>query len=326
MILKLGSQHRTHFWVFFARGLTQPSWVALASTLLFTSLLFAGLTSAALEKWSLDNMERFRKRGVDDSALDATMNSIKLRRDRQASNAIILLIGETQWGQEIKASLGDLGFVHSEIIDLTTEGQTIWESEALIDWTSSRNGIVLFDASLERFLESESQLKRLAMHPKLGFRSRAFDRELESAGLTTRSLYDRYLLDNVSFFVDRWPNAVLNTAWGTCQTSLAPEVSPKKHDAGSAQAFEINKKAFSRFMEIATRKTQFSVIVFATDSPTKFPHLLDARNKLITQLSNSSRILAIFNEANTLVTLRDRIATTIQATPDQHNERRAIKN
>lgn len=295
--------------------------MALASTLLFASLVFAALTSVTFEKWSLDNIELFRKRGVEDYALNATINSIKLRHDKQASNAVILLIGDVQWGQEIKSTLRELSPIRPEIIDLTTEGQTIWESEALIDLTSNRTGIVLFDASLRRFLEPESQLKRLAAHPKLGFRSRAFDREIDSAGLTTRSLYDRYLLDNVSFFVDRWPNAVMNSTLRMPQTPLVAQDSRIRSHSEAGQAFEINKRAFNRFMEIATWKTRFSIIVVATDSPIEFPHLLDERNRLITHSSNSSRIHAIFGETDRHRTFQDLLETTIQESLDQTNER-----
>jgi len=277
-----------------------------------------------LESLAHDHLELFRIRGGEDSTMDATVRSNQLRRDRQSPIPAVILIGDKRWGRAVEESILNLDFDDMELIDLTTVGQTLWESEALIDWTSNRTGIVILDASLRRFLEPASRLKRLASHPKLGFRSRAFDREIDSAGLPTRSLYDRYLLDNVSFFVDRWPNAILNTTLGKQVVASAPNPSPnysRLQDGIEAdQSFELNKKAFGRFMEIATRKTKFTLIVLSVDPPDAPARLLEERNKLIAHWTHSSRIDAMTSGTDALSSESDRLVTMIRDMLDAKHE------
>ena len=184
-----------------------------------------------------------------------------------------------------------------QLVDLTTIGQTFWESEALVDWTSDRLGIVILDVSLPRFLVSGKRLRELAAHQRLGFRSRAFDREIEIAGLPTHSMYDRYFLDNESFFIDRWPNAFLNSCFGhTSEPAKDAECTTRLSANAESifnKSFDTHAKALRRIIEIVTRKSRFDVILLAIDPPGSRIEQVERRNALLSQAATSTRIQTI---------------------------------
>lgn len=98
-----------------------------------------------------------------------------------------------------------------EIYNLSNDGATFYEMLALTDMIPrDSRGVLCVEVRPGHFTRSIDDLRERLEHPRLGFRSEAFDDQVQLAGIHTGRRYGVYVLDNRFFFLPRLPHTLKN--------------------------------------------------------------------------------------------------------------------
>jgi hypothetical protein len=90
------------------------------------------------------------------------------------------------------------------VYDLTAGGLSPWEAAGLMDRIGADfNGVIVLGIGAELLATPPSELEGLRRHPRLAFRTAAFDEELEIAGMEPLPATGNYFIDNSQFFTAR---------------------------------------------------------------------------------------------------------------------------
>lgn len=248
----------------FWHGAVRPSWSATVLTLLFCVVTLWASTKWVTQSFFLRHANQWRCCEADD-ALDVTVRSLRLAELVHPTD-LIAIVGDRRHSSSL--SMDALSRVPresapaTEIVDLTTSGQTIWESVALIDrLPMTAQGTLILDVSLPRFQVSTTVLDEVVRHPRLGVRSRAFDSEVQKAKRKANALFGNFLLDNQAFLRSRLGclarNLVLSPSWsgGSRRQSLEW---PRTSDPATVDAV---RDILKRLLERLQRKSRLACLL-----------------------------------------------------------------
>lgn len=192
----------------FLHGLRTPSVPALASASATVMALGALCVVTIRPSWLADGRVRWLASGPDDDYAFATAMAHGLTA---GPGAVILLGGSgTRESFTSEADLEErLG--GRDVVDLTTDAQTIIESAGLLERLPDLAGRrVVVGISPHRVEPSIDDLRVVAEQPRLGFDSPVIDEELGRLGFPARARTGWPFLDHRDFWVLRLPYLPLN--------------------------------------------------------------------------------------------------------------------
>lgn len=236
----------------FWRGLTQPSWAAIIISLFVAAATLVFLTKVINEDFLMRHGDLFLE-CRDDPSVTSTITILKLRREPLTA-PLVILVGDnqSQGFAQARDSLSTMAIRDNEfrVVDLTTAGQSFWETAALLDRVPrNAKGVVILDVSATRFQLSSSLIEDLANRAPFGFRSRAFDSEVMRVGLPPRSLHGNYFLDNQSYLIPRIGIAIRNLLMDVSDNCLSAERSRERNDQNFATNLAVLERAIGRLTQ-----------------------------------------------------------------------------
>lgn len=205
---------RTNFAGEFYRGLTRPSWQALAICFGFNAVFFLLLSFLLTPDFMMRHGDRIFSWGSRDYDLFSTTQAFILSRESGAVPRVVIVGGSTT-----RASLPrDLLEDHlrsrlspaPRIFKLNTDRQSLWESAAFLEMIpDGACGTAIIGVSPGQFIHGTADFiddykSGRLKSGRLGFRSKVIDRALGDSGLPQRSPIGIYWIDNASFFLARW--------------------------------------------------------------------------------------------------------------------------
>jgi hypothetical protein len=195
-------------WREFWTGLTRPSWSALGLTLAVAVLLFL-LAARLVTPGLVSEAGRYlAEDGADDYAF-ATAHAIDLA-EASPQRPTIVVVGAscTRDGLLREGEFADLvgGYAGTpvKVVNLTTGGQTLWESAALLDQLAPDfQGVVVVGVSPVLMRRSPAVLAQIVAQPRLGIVSDVLDAEAERLGIPVPPRIGVYLWDQRPFLLGR---------------------------------------------------------------------------------------------------------------------------
>jgi hypothetical protein len=189
----------------FLQGLITPSPLA-ALVMVLTCLVVLALPLMIVTQ------DFMRERGIEfvpDTPKDfdtfASIRALQLGAHRGPAPVVVITGSSTTRDALDSAYLGSALAAHgrgdAEVFKLTTPRQNLWLSVAMLDAVpAGARGVALVGVTPGLFITGPERLRELVAQPRLAFRSRAYDKELERLAITPGLRYGVYLLDNLDFF------------------------------------------------------------------------------------------------------------------------------
>lgn len=277
----------------FLCGASAPSWPAFLLTIAVAAATLWAFTTRLDEEAFLRGADRFR-RCLDDDAVAATVQILLLGRE-EIDRPMVSLLGDA----------GDSGFIDvsklqsilsaagasARLVDLRTQGQTSWETAALLDRIPRHaQGVVVVDVAPARFQVSPEHVDALVRSPPFGFRSRALDRELQLAGRKARSLYGNFFLDNQAFLLPRLPYALWNQFFDPFKTCAAREPIRRPERESLAANLAVLERMTEKLLRQSHMNCFFVEAESAESAPWRDASLRAEYDAALGRLSQSPRI------------------------------------
>lgn len=250
----------------FWRGAVRPSWPAAILTVAVCSVALWAATTFVTEDFFLRHRDLFRIAAAD-PALDVTVRSLQLAADLDATTLVAIVGDRDDFPDGVLDKLVAHLREHGDgetVADLTTPGQTLWESAALADrLPMTCRGVVLLAAFPSRFRIESGTLATLLRHPALGLRSRAFDVEVQRAGLTASALFDNFFLDHQTFLLHRAIYLPRNLVFGPKARTGSSEDRPASPTVDPSEQ-QAHREVLRRIVERLKRKTRLECLLLAS--------------------------------------------------------------
>jgi hypothetical protein len=193
----------------FLKALVTPSWGSVFGTLLVAAALLAAcvflVTPQRLARVDVGYL-------LEDARDDFAFISWRAFQIVEAGPqpAAVALLGASSMLHGITSD-ADVARVIAQrtdrrmpVYDLTAGGLSPWEAAALMDRIGADfNGVIVLGIGAELLATPPSELEGLRRHPRLAFRTSAFDEELKIAGMEPLPATGNYFIDNSQFFTAR---------------------------------------------------------------------------------------------------------------------------
>ncbi len=193
----------------FLAGLIEPTWISVLGAILVAAVLLLAcvlyVTPAALAKSDVGYLLEDRR---DDFAF-ISWRAFRIVESGPQPVAVTLLGASSMLhgitsDTDVAAVIRETSGMELPVYDLTAGGLSLWEMASLMDRVGERfNGVIVLGIGAELLATPVAELGELGRHPRLAFRTPAFDQELRRAGFPPGRHTGNYFIDNAQFFTAR---------------------------------------------------------------------------------------------------------------------------
>jgi hypothetical protein len=192
-------------WLSFKAGAIRPNFASATIMLAVTALCFAIIIWLASAKLLASEGYRLLMDGPLDSQTHATHQLLAATPSEDPS---ILVFGTSVMVRCIKDAptlkqlIAEQTSAAANVYNLTTDSQTTWEIEAMIDrFPAGGHGVVLLGTSYGVWMNSVSDLEQLVRAPKLGFPTPTIDAAARADGISVPLRTGVFGIDSSKYFL-----------------------------------------------------------------------------------------------------------------------------
>ncbi len=250
-------------WASFLDGLTRTSSPSLVIAGTFCSAILFWCMHTIDESFVLQNPSLFAE-SPSDPAFSAAEGLLAATR-RESPPPVVVLLGDisVESARHLQTQISD--GTRARFLSLSYPRQTLWESIALLGrLPKSERGVVVLQISAACLQVGRETLSKLVKHPRLPFRSRAFDFEVETAGLSHPGLSGNYFLDNQGFLVRRMMGFTVSHFVSSLSLDGQTEISIDAGDVSQEGWAEQNSKVLDRIIERIIHRSRLDLVIDAS--------------------------------------------------------------
>lgn len=315
----------------FFKGLTQPNFTStliMLSVILVSFLAYIGIVNDRL--LAGDAYQLFMDKDLDTQ----TYATHQLLAARNEDDPAVLIFGSSVMVRCVKDRTTIADLVSSgagqpvSVHNLSTDAQTSWEFEAMIDrFPDGGNGVVILGASYGFWMYSREHLEELIEAPKLGFPTPTIDAAAREMGIKVPFRTGIYGIDASKYFLARrntilknllsgghayadpmdayWMDIVNDPEFWAKEIAQLPD-----YAAGVETNLEMNLDAVARAISNLRTKGDYDVILFEAPINPGWFELEDGR----AFFDGINQALATFAQENNVafVSARDLVDLSVE--------------